>query len=229
MNTKNIGIIATIFLLTGCGEQVSRGENPRILAMGDSMLAWHRASNRSVSDSVERDLSEVVVDRSTIGARFIYSLPISGSMGLNISRQLAKGDWDWVILNGGGNDLWFGCGCIACDYTINRIISSDGSSGILPELISEIRKRGARVIYVGYLHSPDIFSIVDHCKNEGIELENRIANYASNVDGFFFVSVSKMVPSGDKTFHAPDMIHPSKKASRIIGQLVSGVIRSHPR
>lgn len=225
--------LAVSLFLTGCGESlpspntetVSRASTPRILAMGDSMLAWHRGSKLAISDELERQLGTSVIDRSVTAARYNYVLPISGALGLNISKQYRESKWEWVVLNGGGNDLWFGCGCVACDGTLDKLISPDATAGKIPDLVSRIRGGGARVIYLGYLHSPGSFSIVDHCKDEAIELENRLSALSSRQGGFYFLRLSNLVPQGDKSFHSVDMIHPSAKASKVIGELVADIIR----
>ncbi|MEH6359835.1 MAG: SGNH/GDSL hydrolase family protein [Amylibacter sp.] len=218
-------LIMLPFFLVGCAESVSRDDNPRILAMGDSLLAAHRISNKSITNSVEAKLDKPVIDRSVMGARILYRLPISGSMGMSIPKQYKAGNWDWVILNGGGNDLWLGCGCILCDRKINRLISDGGQTGAIPKLISKIRGTGARVIYVGYLRSPGVGSIIDHCRNEGDELERRIDTFAQKDDGVYFLSLMDLVPFGDRTYHGVDMIHPSIKASWIIGERVAEIIQ----
>jgi acyl-CoA thioesterase I len=224
---------AALSILASCGEvvplhdieTVTRAATPRILAMGDSMLAWHRPSHQSISDALEQQLNEPVIDRSVIGARHNYALPITGALGLNIGKQYREGNWDWVVLNGGGNDLWFGCGCLACDTTIDKMISSTGENGKIPTLVSRIRSRGARVIYLGYLHSPGVFSLIDHCKDDDIEFEKRIAAMAAAHDGVYFLPVSKLAPSGDRSFHSADMIHPSIKANKIIAEKIASIIR----
>ena len=143
-----------MILLAGCTEAVPRDNSARILAMGDSMLAWHGASRAAVSHNMEDILGEPVIDRSVVGARIFYHLPVSGALGMNISQQYVPGNWDWVVMNGGGNDLWFGCGCTRCDRKLTRMITSDGQGGSVPDLVRQIRASGARVIYVGYLRSP---------------------------------------------------------------------------
>lgn len=211
--------------LYGCAEPVARDLNPRILAMGDSLLAWNKISGRAISDVIEDSLNEPVIDRSVMGARMIYKLPITGAMGLNIGSQYRPGNWEWIVINGGGNDLWFGCGCNQCDRKIDRLIAEDGQSGNIPSLISELRKTGARVIYVGYLRSPGINSLIDPCKNEGDELERRIGKYASTDDGVYFLPLTRLVRNRDSSYHAFDMIHPSVKASATIGRLVAEIIK----
>jgi len=214
-----------IFFLIGCTEPVSRDLNPRILAMGDSLLATHEMSGNSVSHAIEEFLGEPVIDRSVAGARFFYALPISGAMGMNISKQYRPGNWDWVVLNGGGNDLWLGCGCILCNRKLNRLIASDGESGKIPTLISDLRETGARVIFVGYLRSPGVGSLIEHCKDEGDELERRINNFANQDEGVYFLSLKDLVPDGDRSFHTVDMIHPSVRGSAAIGARVAQIIR----
>jgi lysophospholipase L1-like esterase len=217
-----IGLLPVI--LVGCTEAVPRDNSARILTMGDSMLAWHSGSRASVSDAMEDILREPVVDRSVSGARVFYELPVSGALGMNIAKQYRPGNWDWVILNGGGNDLWLGCGCTWCDNRINRMISKDGRSGEIASLVSQIRSSGAKVIYVGYLRSPGIGSVIDHCRDEGNELEARLARMAAADGGVHFVSLVDLVPHGDRSYHWGDMIHPSQKASRKIAERIAAII-----
>ncbi|GGA30060.1 SGNH/GDSL hydrolase family protein [Neptunicoccus cionae] len=211
-------------LLSGCTESVSRDSSARILTMGDSMLASHGMSGNAVSDVLEQALGLPVIDRSVMGARIIYHLPISGSAGLNIGKQYRAGDWDWVVLNGGGNDLWLGCGCVVCKNKLDKLARKDGKGGKIPSLITDIRKTGAKVVYVGYLRSPGRGSPIEHCRDEGDELESRIAKFAAYDEGVHMVSLKDMVPYGDRSFHSGDMIHPSRKGSAAIAARVAKVI-----
>lgn len=218
--------IATI-LATSSISAVARPAPARILVMGDSLLAAHAISGRSVADSIERSLNEQVTDRSVLGARILYNLPISGAFGLKIAKQQAKGNWEWVVLNGGGNDVWLGCGCNRCTRKINKLISKSGQSGGIPDLVRRLRSTGARVVYVGYLRSPGFNSPIEHCKNEGDELEARISRMAQQDNGVYFLSLKELVPNGDLSYHASDRIHPSIKGSRAIGQLAAEIIRNN--
>jgi len=75
------------------------------------------------------------------------------------------------------------------------------------------------------LRSPGVGSIIDHCKNEGDELERRIDAFAKQDDGFYFLSLADLVPNGDRSYHGADMIHPSLKASKVVGGLVADIIK----
>ncbi|HGG03909.1 MAG TPA: SGNH/GDSL hydrolase family protein [Aliiroseovarius sp.] len=194
--------------------------------MGDSLLAAHGLSGNAVSDVAAATLGEPVTDRSVAGARIIYGLPISGALGMKIAKQYRKGPWDWVVLNGGGNDLWLGCGCNRCERRLTRLISQDGQDGKIPKLVKTLRDDGARVLYVGYLRSPGVGSPIESCRDEGDVLEARISAMAAADDGVYFLSLADLVPYGDRSFHMVDMIHPSRKASAIIGRMIAEQIQA---
>ena len=199
---------------------------PRILAIGDSLMAWHTMTGQSIADVVGRELGEATVNRSIGGARMIFRIPAMAEMGMRISSQYTEGDWDWVIVNGGGNDLWFGCGCKACEAKLDKLISSKAAGeGAIPETLDEVLESGAKVIYVGYMRSPGFDSVIDECRDEGDELERRIEDYLGEVPNAYFLSLKTLVPMGDKSYHALDRVHPSLKASREIGQRVADLIR----
>lgn len=202
----------------------AEGRSPRILAMGDSLMASHSISGRSVADNLSRMLGEPVLNRAVLGARMIYKLPISGAMGLSIPAQFRGDGWDWVVMTGGGNDLWLGCGCGRCQRKMDRLIAQDGTSGALPQLMARVRKSGARVVYVGYLRSPGIHTPIEHCKDEGDELEARVARLAQRVEGVHYLSLQDLVPRGDTSFFALDGIHPSVKASRAIAERLATLL-----
>jgi len=211
-------------LLSGCAGPQPSSENARILAMGDSLMAWNSISRKSISDTVAETLGEPVVNRSVSAARIIYHLPVSGSAGMNIRKQYKAGNWDWIIVNGGGNDLWLGCGCFACDRKLDKLISKDGRKGAIPGMLSQFRQTGAKVIYVGYLRSPGVGSAIEHCREEGDILEQRITRLAEIDSGIYFLSLRDLVPHGDRSYHAIDMIHPSIKASSAIGNKIADII-----
>ncbi|MBE0454301.1 MAG: SGNH/GDSL hydrolase family protein [Roseovarius sp.] len=192
--------------------------------MGDSLFAMHKLAGQSVGATLRSTLAEPVVDNSIAGARFFYKLPISGAIGLSIPKQHRGGSWDWVVLNGGGNDLWLGCGCSRCERRMDRLISENGRRGAIPGLVSRLRQSGAQVIYVGYLRTPGVNSPIEHCVDEGDEMDARMARLAALDQGVHFVPLADMVPHGDLSYHAMDRIHPSMKASRAIGLRIARLI-----
>jgi len=222
-----LGCLA-LCVLAACTEEPPEGppetDGLAILTMGDSLLAWNSVEGRSVSHAIEARLGIDVTDRSVIGARMLYALPISGSLGLRIGAQYRNGPWDWVILNGGGNDLWLGCGCGACKAKIERLISEDGREGVVPELVQKLRASGAKVIVPGYLRLPGRASPLKGCRAIGAAYEARLTAMAETDEGVIFVSNADLVPKGDLSYHDIDRIHPSFKGSAAIGARIARII-----
>lgn len=217
-------IILISVLAFACTETVEDDSQPRILLMGDSMMAFNRLSGNGVADRIEQRLQTDVIDRSVSGARLIYNLPISGAAGMKIQSQYLTGNWEWIVLNGGGNDILFGCGCGACDNRLDRLISVDGQTGEIPDTIRDLRATGARVVYTGYLRTPGVNGPIESCGPIGDEMDARIAKFAETDDGVVFVALSGLVPFGDRSFHGLDLIHPSIKGSAAIGDLIADTI-----
>ena len=201
-------LAAVFFALT------SAAQAQRVLVMGDSFMTSGASRGAAVPQLLSQALGRKVTSRAVTGARYIYALPITGALGLNIPKQWRQAKWDYVVINGGGNDLWLGCGCGPCRKRMNRMISANGSQGIIVNTVRRARSTGARVIYVGYLRSPGRGSPIEACKATGNILEQRLRKMASRDRGVTFVSLANMVPHGDRSFHAADMIHPSPKGSR---------------
>ncbi|MEL7091498.1 MAG: SGNH/GDSL hydrolase family protein [Pseudomonadota bacterium] len=211
-------------MLVACVEGVPKGGKARVLAMGDSLMAWNSGRGQSVAHALEARLAAPVVDRSVPGASFLYGLPITGSLGLRIERQFVEGDWDWVVLNGGGNDFLLRCNCSRCDRVLDRLISADGTQGEVPALVTRVRATGAQVAYLGYLRTPGVTSSIERCGAIGDRFEARLARMAARDAGVVFVSNAGLVPDGDRSFHAQDLIHPSAKGSAAIAARVAQVI-----
>lgn len=221
-------LIATLMVVLGaliaCVDAVPEDGSARILAMGDSMLAWGSGRRAAIPDALAETLAEPVVNRARTGAQMTTALA-GASLGYNIPRQYAPGPWDWVVMSGGGNDLFFGCRCESCDALLNQLITPEGTQGAIPALVSQARGAGAQVIYVGYLPSPGVESIADACEDEAKVLEARLARMASADSGVTFLSFADLVPFGDKSYHVGDMVHPSQKARREVARQIADVIR----
>lgn len=222
-------VVAAVLAVWVDTSQAQTRNSPRILAIGDSMLAAHSVTGRAVSDYLERALGTRITDRSVAGAWMMYGLPISGALGMSIPKQFRGRNWDWVIVNGGGNDLWLGCGCHKCDRKLDKLISDTGTGGALPRLFKDILDTGAQVVYVGYLRSPGVFTPIEDCKDEGDTMEARVAGLAERVPGIHYVSLQDLVPDGDRSFHAIDGIHPSLKGSQQIAGRLAAVLQSQPQ
>lgn len=218
-------IAVGVLVSAAIGATASQAQTGRILVIGDSLMAAHAITGRSIAGYLGASLGRRVVDRSVLGARMIYKLPITGRLGLSIPAQFRGDGWDWVLMSGGGNDLWLGCGCNRCQRKLDRLIAADGTTGEIPRLWARIRKTGAQVVYTGYLRSPEIDTPIEHCKDEGDELEARVARLAARVEGVNYLSMQDLVPPGDLSYFAIDRIHPSLKASRAIAARIAAFLQ----
>ncbi|QFT57980.1 hypothetical protein FIU94_04010 [Sulfitobacter sp. THAF37] len=207
------------------GSTAVAAERMNVLVMGDSFMTSNGSARQSVPHVLSSLLKTRVKSKAVTGARHLYRLPITGALGMNISKQYRPGKWDVVVMNGGGNDLWMGCGCGKCTRKMARLISPDGKRGAIPSVVARARADGARVIYVGYLRSPGRGSPIEGCKPLGDALEARIAKLAARDPGMTFVTLADMVPFGDRSFHAADMIHPSPKGSAAAARRVAEAIK----
>lgn len=214
-----VGLLCLVLLVAFAPPTQAQEASPSVLVMGDSLMAANRLKGGSVARVLSKALGTPVKDHSMFGARYFHILPISGSAGMRISAQFRGGPWDYVVMNGGGNDLLFGCG--ACNRMLDRLVSADGSKGAIPALVAEIRATGARVIYTGYLRTPGVTSPVEGCGPLGDKMDARLAAMAARDDGVTFLRLADLVKTdGDTSYHAIDLIHPSVKGSRAIASRV---------
>lgn len=213
--SARILVVLCSLVLLGCQEQVNVSRNTNILSVGDSLMAWNSVYGQSIPHVIEEMRGEKIVDRSVVGAL------MSPSEGETIPEQYVPGDWDWVIVNGGGNDLMFGCGCRRCGRVMDKMVSSDGQSGIIPDLLRRARDDGAKVLYFGYLRSPGLASPIEACKEEGDAMDARIAVLAKTEPDIHFVSMADIVPKGKLGYFSLDFVHPSVKSSRAVGKKIA--------
>lgn len=225
---RTLPFLLFCLMVTGCGEQITSATKSRILLMGDSMMAANALGGNTVANWIEADLREDVIDRSVAGAKYFYYLPISGAAGLRLDAQYRPGKWDWVVLNGGGNDLLFGGGCGQSTAQLDRLVTPDGKFGAIPTFVANLRASGARVLYVGYLRNPGTATPIKACGPAGNELDRRLAKMAALDKRVDFIAISDLVPYGDTSHHQLDRIHPSPKGSRAIARRIAAHIKSKP-
>lgn len=222
---RTLPFLLSCLIFQGCGEAVSKNPDARILLLGDSMMASNALGGHTVANWIEAELHEDVIDRSVSGAKYFYYLPISGAAGLRLDAQYRPGKWDWIVLNGGGNDLLFGGGCGQSTTQLDRLITPDGRHGAIPSFVANLRASGARVLYVGYLRNPGTATPIKACGPAGNEMDRRLAKMAALDKGVDFMALSDLVPYGDISFHQLDRIHPSVKGSQAIAARIAEHIK----
>ena len=220
-------LFATLILITtlaACTPDAPRSGGD-ILVIGDSVPAWNRTSGQDLGSALQDRLDRNVTNRATPGAR-IRDGGFVSAVGRGIPDQLVTRPWNWVVINGGANDLGFTCGCTRCDGVIEALISKDGTTGDIPTLINRARGTGAKVLWVGYYRAPNSGSF-QGCRPGLVELERRIARFAKATPGVFFKDSEDVITPRDPTLYAADATHPSPKGSATIARYLAETIRAN--
>lgn len=209
---RNVFFAALIFC-AACGRGVP--EDANVVVAGDSVMAWNRSSDASVADALARRLDVAVGDVS-----LPYAQILSGRGPLNIPNQVAGLSAPWIVLNGGANDI--GISCEGGTQTVERLISSDGRRGAIPQMVTELRSRGSRVVWADYYTSPRFAG--RPCPSYE-QLELRLSRMAARDAGVVFVDMEDVIPSNDASLFDRDRTHPSPKASARIAALIADAMR----
>ena len=188
--------------------------NATILALGDSIMAWNAEDGMSIPDYTGQQLGLEVQNNAISGAY------ISTDEGDVIADQYEEGDWSWVMLDGGGNDVNDECECGSCLNNIETMISEDATAGVWVEFVEGILDSGAQVALMSYYGMPDDAEFGFHRCNEEVEiLRQRYQSFADRHEGMILVDAA-LVVSPDTTPQAydDDRVHPSPEGSRLVGE-----------
>lgn len=198
--------------------------NRAILAIGDSVMAWNGAAG--IPEVLSATLNRPVQDRAQSLAQVTHPNGLAGTLGFDITRQYAPGDWDWVVMTGGGNDLRPDCATPQAAATRDGLIGPD-LAGDIPALIARIRADGARIAFVGYYDgaeaSPTGFT---PCQPEFDIMNARLAQVAARDPGVVFLDAGDVIDASDPGLYAPDLVHPSPEGSARIGRALAQAILS---
>ena len=218
-------LVPFIVVLMSCGDPTPRGGGD-ILVLGDSVMAWNSSVNASIPDVMGRELNRNVVSKAVPGAQFDNASNIAGAVGFDIQRQLPSGRWNWVVINGGANDLGSDCGCGACGPVVDQLIGADAVSGAIPAFIKRVQNRtGGQVVWMGYYAGSGQGSFAG-CRDDLVELEARLARFAASQSRFSFVDSEDVIDRQNRSLFASDNTHPSAKGSALIGVYLAQHIKS---
>jgi GDSL-like Lipase/Acylhydrolase family len=196
-----------------------------ILALGDSIFEYNSIQSDSIPDVVGKLLGTAVANAARAGAHFSRPDSLSSGEGLDIRDQFVAGGWDWVLLEGGGNDYLGDCGCGDCGPYIDELVSADGLTGEIPDFVRGLVSGDTQVMIMGYYDVPsDAQFGFDQCGNEVQEHNRRLALLAAATESVWFVSAGDVVSVDDRTAYAEDRVHPSKMGSRAIGEYIAAEI-----
>jgi lysophospholipase L1-like esterase len=217
-------IVVCALLFSACGSD----DDAEILVIGDSILAWNAEEQASIGDVIGQTLEREVLIAAVPGARFANPDELAARQGLDIRRQYDLVDRppvDWVVLDGGGNDLGESCECGECSAQLDELISADGTSGTMVDFVSEVAAAGSNVMFVGYYDvPPDAWFGFNQCNDVLGEQDRRLDAMAQSIDGVWFVDASEVVTADNAAAYAEDRLHPSIEGSRLVGLLVADAI-----
>ncbi|MDT0683156.1 SGNH/GDSL hydrolase family protein [Roseicyclus sp. F158] len=208
-------LVFPLLLLAACGRGVP--DEARVVVAGDSVMAWNRDKDASVADTLNARLGEPVGDVSMPGARML------GGFGpFNIPSQLDGVTAEWIVLDGGANDLRSTCDCSDCGPVLDRLISEDGMQGAIPALVADLRRRGSRVVWTDYYTTPLYAGTV--CEAPYQVLEARVRRMADADAGVDLADMDDVFSSDDLSLFDDDRTHPSQRGSSLIAELVAPLL-----
>jgi len=221
-------ILAVLLIVTGlaaCTDTAPRGGGD-ILVLGDSIMAWNGSA--AIPDVIASTTGRSVTSRAVPGAQFDNESTIASAVGFDIQQQFPGGRWNWVLVNGGANDLSADCGCGACGASVNALISPDGQGSISTFLQKLRAETGAQVMWMGYYAGSGSGSFAG-CRDDLVEIEARIARFAARTPGMHFVDSEDVIDRSDRGLFAGDNVHPSKRGSARIGAYLAQEITARER
>ena len=201
--------------LVGACDEYEFPSDATMLAVGDSILSWHKEVGDSIPQVAGRELGAVMGNASEPGA------PLLGDDDWTIPIQYRTGPWSWVVINGGANDLMDECDCRNCDTVMNRILSPDGDAGGLRRLAERAVSEGARVAVVGYMNLLPDSEESPRCNDELDDLRARQRAMADSMPNAVYVSAAEVMDGTDARMYDDDKLHPSVRGSRGIGLLLA--------
>ncbi|MCO4774211.1 MAG: SGNH/GDSL hydrolase family protein [Deltaproteobacteria bacterium] len=214
----------TLLVLTGCDFASDIDDQAYadggLLAIGDSIFDFHRGEG-SIPEVVAEATDLALVDASMGGAM------LTGD-DESIADQRVDGSFEWLLMDGGGNDLNDRCACGACEGVMNEVLTADGRGGVIADIVEEATAQGSKVLFMGYPELPDGAEFgFDRCGDELTELNARLATLDAQQDAMWFVSAGDVVGADDLDLFDGDRVHPSPAGSQVMGDYVAETISAN--
>ena len=199
-----------LFSLFGCAPGTG------LLAIGDSVFDWNTEGAESIPDVVAEGLGVEAQNNAVAGSKLTGEIP----------ELYEDGEWTHVLVDGGANDLNEECACGDCDDILDQMIASDGSSGLMADLVERITGDGHPVTIMGYYEVPDGAPEFTNCVEASGELNARYEGLAAQYDSVLYVDSSEVMTPDQVDLYDEDLIHPSVEGSRVVGEYIAEQIRS---
>lgn len=222
MHTSGRWLLAsgTALLLAGCvpslcPEVSQLPQQDLVFAFGDSVLAWNQVYCQAVPDHLALERGAAVDSAAISGARML-----SGEG--DIPDQYVSLDWDWVILDGGANDLKDACAGDQAGSILDQLVGPEGSGGAMGALLDQVLLDSDQVLLLGYYRMlPDAWYGFDKCEIELDSLNARYQALADKLDGVSYVDLGQVMdPELSPDAYAPDGAHPNTDGAQRIAELI---------
>lgn len=192
----------------------------RVLVLGDSILAWNKSRGQSIPQLLNTLPGLSVESRAISGAAFSGSRPFRRE----IRSQLPPGQWDVIVVNGGGNDLARECKCRSCETTLSQLVSPSGKTGEIPAFLDRLAGRASRVIWLDYYPVSVRGGPFAPCIEELAVLEQRMMAAARLRRHVEFVDAGAVYDRRDLSLYARDLVHPTPRGAARIATLLARAI-----
>ena len=192
-----------------------------MLVLGESIMEWNVEDEASIPDVIAQTLDRDVVNAAVSGARISHPYPEAAAEGFDIRRQYLQGSWEWVVMDGGANDLGDECNCGDCSLVLDDLISADGRSGEIPSFILSLTKSNHQIMYVGYYDAPAGGEF-----EEFVVLNGRVQTMAESLENVFYISAGDVIDASNLELFDDDLIHPSIFGSERIGEYIAETIKA---
>ena len=213
--TSHATVLLGLCVATGCTDEYVFPDDATMIAVGDSFLSWHKEDGLSIPEVAGRKRKGVMGNAAEPGA------PVLGSDDWTIPHQYDSGPWDWVVVNGGGNDIMDRCDCRNCGRVMDRIISHDGQTGALRRLVDQAVEDGAMVAIVGYMNLLPAAQESPQCNDELVTLRERKQAMADSIIAAIYVDASEAMDGSNARLYDDDNLHPSVAGSRAVGRMLA--------
>ena len=209
-----LSLLGLTTLLYGCGEG-ERGSlnNAEIFVVGDSAFEWHLWSGRSAPERMGEELNRPIYNAARSGQMLTEGLEYS------IPNQYIDGDWDWVVINGGFNDLADLCRCGDCPVTQANV------DAVLEAFVEERVDEGKQVIIWTYYNMPDKSQEMKRCKQAVRVLRQNQKTLADSDPNIFWVDGRQAISADNRKHFFIDNLHPSRLGAERMGNQIAKAIR----
>lgn len=205
---------------------------PTHLVLGDSILAWNSLTCQDITDfaSLSPVINSYFKKNAFIGAR------LSNPYGIGDIRSLYEdgGAWEWVVINGGANDLRMECTTNtevgeSCDMSDQCWQIVDDLEQEMAQLIEHIQNDGppeTKVVIIGYYPLPeDAQGGFAGCNSYLLDLNSRYASLAHADPDVYFMDTSETM---DYELYperfTSDLVHPTPTGSEELGKRLVGFL-----